>query len=99
MQPNRASGYLGLTVGLSLLLAGALIHGERAALQAQPELAAMSLQVQQLELTDLCLFSEASYTRHLSQADRFTAFQDSPMALEHFPSGALAGPPEQVRRP
>lgn len=42
-----------------------------------------------LPLTDLCLFTEASYTRHWSQTDRHTAFQDSPMALEHFPSGSL----------
>ena len=45
--------------------------------------------VQRLGLTDLCLFTEASYTRHLSLADFHTAFQDSPMAFEHFPSGSL----------
>ena len=49
--------------------------------------------VKDLGLTDLCLFTEASYTRHLSQADMNTAFQDSPMALEHFPSGSLVIPP------
>ena len=43
--------------------------------------------VKRLELTDLCLFTEANYTRHLSQADLHTPFQDSPMSLEHFPSG------------
>jgi len=51
---------------------------------------------QSLRITDLCLFPEASYTRHLSQADRFAAFQDHPLALEHFPSGSLAGPPESL---
>lgn len=49
--------------------------------------------VKRLELTDLCLFTEANYTRHLSQADLHTPFQDSPMSLEHFPSGSLVGPP------
>ncbi len=53
--------------------------------------------VKDLELTDLSLFTEARYTRHLSQADRFTAFQDHPAALEHFPTGAIAGPPERLR--
>ena len=48
--------------------------------------------VRRLELTDLCLFTEANYTRHLSQADLHTPFQDSPMSLEHFPSGALVIP-------
>jgi hypothetical protein len=49
--------------------------------------------VETLGLTDLCLFTEASYTRHLSQADMNTPFQDSPMTLEHFPSGSLVPPP------
>ncbi|MDH4266668.1 MAG: hypothetical protein OEW45_13615 [Deltaproteobacteria bacterium] len=49
--------------------------------------------VKRLELTDLCLFTEASYTRHLSQADFNTPFQDAPLSLEHFPSGALVMPP------
>jgi len=54
--------------------------------------------VRALQLTDLCLFTEASYTRHLSQADLHTAFQDSPMSLEHFPSGSLVGPPPGLRK-
>jgi hypothetical protein len=49
--------------------------------------------VKTLELTDLCLFTEASYTRHLTQADLHTPFQDSPASLEHFPSGSLVMPP------
>ncbi len=52
--------------------------------------------VRRLELTDLCLFTEASYTRHLSQADLHTPFQDSPMTLEHFPSGSLVIPPAGI---
>jgi hypothetical protein len=51
-----------------------------------------------LQLTDLCLFTEATYTRHLSQADLHTPFQDSPMSLEHFPSGSLVAPPEGLRK-
>jgi hypothetical protein len=50
--------------------------------------------LQSLHITDLCLFTEASYTRHLSQADRFAAFQDHPLAIEHFPSGSLVSPPD-----
>jgi hypothetical protein len=48
--------------------------------------------VRVLGLTDLALFSEARYTRHPSQADLFSAFQDSPAAFEHFPSGSLIAP-------
>jgi hypothetical protein len=54
--------------------------------------------LRRLPLTDLCLFTEASYTRHLSQADRHTAFQSSPVALEHFPSGSIHLPPAALRR-
>jgi hypothetical protein len=50
-----------------------------------------------LGLTDLALFTEARYTRHLTQADRHTAFQDHPMAFEHFPSGSLHLPPRPLR--
>jgi hypothetical protein len=46
-----------------------------------------------LQLTDLCLFTEARYTRHPSMADIFSPFQDHPLALEHFPSGSLVTPP------
>lgn len=49
--------------------------------------------VRELGLADLCLFTEARYTRHPSMADLATAFQDHPSALEHFPSGSLVGPP------
>jgi len=54
--------------------------------------------VRKLQLTDLCLFTEASYIRHLSQADLHTAFQDSPLSLEHFPSGSLVAPPKILRK-
>lgn len=54
--------------------------------------------VRTLELTDLCLFTEASYTRHLSQADLHTPFQDHPMSLDHFPTGSIVQPPAGLRR-
>lgn len=54
--------------------------------------------VKRLELTDLCLFTEARYTRHPSQADLNTPFQDHPLSLEHFPAGSFLRPPEGVKR-
>jgi hypothetical protein len=54
--------------------------------------------VEALKLTDLCLFTEARYTRHLSQADLNTAFQDHPLSLEHFPSGSFTQPSEIIRQ-
>lgn len=55
--------------------------------------------VKMLKLTDLCLFTEARYTRHPSLADLSTPFQEHPMALEHFPSGSIMPPPPHLLRP
>jgi hypothetical protein len=53
--------------------------------------------VRVLMLTDLCLFTEARYTRHPAMADLNTPFQDHPMALEHFPSGAIMEVPPHLK--
>jgi hypothetical protein len=53
--------------------------------------------VRQFGLTDLCLFTEARYTRHPTQADLNTPFQDHPLSFEHFPSGSLLTPPPQLK--
>jgi hypothetical protein len=50
-----------------------------------------------LGLTDLVLSTEARYTRHPSQADRHSAFQEHPGALEHFPTGSLISYPSPTR--
>jgi hypothetical protein len=55
--------------------------------------------VRELALTDLCLFTEARYTRHPSMADRHTPFQDHPLALDHFPSGSIMAVPPHLRTP
>ena len=81
-----------LAGGLALLLleaahgvwrngADAPARGERAEL------------VRALGLSDLALFTEARFTRHPTQADLFTPFQDAPLSLEHFPTGSLIASP------
>ena len=79
---------------LILLLAHSFyqIHADQSRLQEKKQM------VRDLELTDLCLFTEANYTRHLTQADRHTPFQNSPMAFEHFPSGSLLLPAEPLKK-
>jgi hypothetical protein len=54
--------------------------------------------VSELGLSDLALFTEARYTRHLSLADRHSAFQNTPTSFDHFPSGSLYQPPGQLLR-
>ncbi|OGW37749.1 MAG: hypothetical protein A2X58_12500 [Nitrospirae bacterium GWC2_56_14] len=85
---------LGTILALSVLLAGVLLKGSLPGEQGGPDLQQKRALVRALELTDLCLFTEASYTRHLSMSDLSTPFQDSPASLEHFPTGALAAPPD-----
>jgi hypothetical protein len=55
--------------------------------------------VRRLELTDLCLFTDARYTRHPSVADLNTPFQDYPMSFEHFPSGSILTAPPHLKGP
>ena len=50
------------------------------------------LLVKHLGLTDLSLWTEARYSRHPSQADLFTSFQDFPGSLDHFPAGSIIAP-------
>ncbi len=51
--------------------------------------------VQTLQLTDPAWFTEARATRHHSQADLHTAFQDGPGLPDHFPSAVWLPPPTQ----
>jgi hypothetical protein len=75
------------------LLAAAFAHAAAERGRLGPEVEERAALVRRLGLTDLCLFTEARYTRHPSQSDLFTPFQEHPGSLEHFPSGSLAAPP------
>jgi hypothetical protein len=75
---------LSLTVFMLLPL-----HARRAQLLADGELK----QMRNLHVTDLCLATEARYTRHPAMADHHAPFQEHPLALEHFPTGSLILPP------
>jgi hypothetical protein len=82
----------------TLLLGGLLTHASyEKDVRLSPLQEKVNL-VHRLGLTDLCLFTEASYTRHLALADFHTAFQNSPMALEHFPSGSLVTHPSAAKK-
>ena len=47
-----------------------------------------------LKLTDISFSNDARYTKNPSQADIFSAFQDYPGSIEHFPSGSVIPPPD-----
>jgi hypothetical protein len=86
-----------LTTGLVLLLLMG-IHARSSRISRQAELQERAMLVHRLRLTDLCLFTEARYTRHPAMADLHAPFQDHPTALEHFPSGSLVTPPVTLQR-
>lgn len=86
--------YLAATAALALLLAALVLRGA-------PGIAARHERARSLAaalgLTDLAVWTEARYTRHPSQADFFSPFQDAPGAPEHFPAGAVMSPAPGLR--
>ena len=91
---DRALAFLALA---GIAFAGCFVDAARLRATAAGDANGMVALVAQLRLTDLALFTEARYTRHPSQADLHSAFQDHPLALEHFPTGSLIGPPAGLR--
>jgi hypothetical protein len=96
--PLRKSTFFLMLIMLDCFILG--LFSLQAARSSGQEAAARAVRrglVARLSLTDLVLFTDARYTRHPSMADLNTPFQDSPLSLEHFPSGSLLGPPGHVR--
>ena len=98
MSMRASTLYLAATSALVCGVAGLALHAFIMVGGAGSQLARKSALVRRLSLTDLCLFTEANYTRPPSMTDLATPFQDSPMSLEHFPSGALLQPPGHLSR-
>lgn len=90
MRPSTGAAATLLALGLALVACFADADLTRA--RRNGEVIAMRAMAARLGLTDLALFTEARYTRHPSQADQHSAFQDHPLAFEHFPSGSLIVP-------
>jgi hypothetical protein len=97
MRPSNR--FLLLCLLLSLMLLASLIDTVYVSETDARRRNQLGVLVKSLSLTDPALFTEARYTRHLSQSDRHAPFQDHPMAFEHFPSGSLVSPPFQGERP
>ncbi|UCF89769.1 MAG: hypothetical protein JSW39_15825 [Desulfobacterales bacterium] len=80
-----------LTLGLMFAHASYRQRADLPAIESKREL------VGRYELTDLCLFTDARYTRHPTMADVHTPFQDYPTSLEHFPSASILSLPPHLR--
>ncbi len=80
-----------------VLLGSMFIHASLEQKANRPFLSEKSEMVKRFELTDLCLFTDARYTRHPTMADVHTPFQDYPTSLEHFPSASILSMPPHLR--
>lgn len=82
-----------VVVGLAVVAALVLWANDEGRRWRHEDLPRLQTLIARLGLSDLALWTEARYTRHPSQADLFSAFQDSPGAPEHFPAGSILSPP------
>ncbi len=91
---RRSLAFLLLIASQLLLFAAMLlVAGHVRHQRVGQELEARRTLVRTLGLTDLAVWTEARYTRNPSQADFFSAFQDLPGSLEHFPAGSVVEAP------
>jgi hypothetical protein len=91
---RKSTLFLILTAAGALFLAGLVgLHPTTTGNTTGRRIERERLLVGRLGLTDICLFTEATYTRHPNLADRSVPFQDHPMATSLFPSESLLGPP------
>jgi len=96
MRSTRSGAFFALVALLAALGLLAGLDAARRQSSAAARFAANRALARWVVFTDLCFFTDARYTRHPSLADRHSPFQDSPLALEHFPSGSLAPPPAHL---
>src|SRR5208282_5552561 len=86
---RKSSVFLGILLACGCLFLLVMIFSRFQSRADLPAIERTRAEVETLRLTDLCLFTEARYTRNPSQADLHSAFQDHPFSLEHFPAGSF----------
>ncbi|MEW6426543.1 MAG: hypothetical protein AB1568_00770 [Thermodesulfobacteriota bacterium] len=95
----RPSWLLGALFCALILAAGGMGLSARQRAAAQDKgLDGNRALVAALHLSDLCISTEARYTRHPAASDAVVPFMDHPGAIEHFPSGSFFAPPPALPR-
>jgi len=90
----RPSVWLAVFVFGCLAAAAVMAAHTAARVRQRPhELAMLRPLVAGLGLSDLCLSTEARYTRHPAVSDPVVPVMDHPGAIEHLPSGSFFAPP------
>lgn len=78
-----------LLLAFALVLAALSFHARSAWIRQHDRAAAWDIVTSALGLTDLCVATEARYTRHPAVSDPIAPFMDHPGAIEHFPTGSF----------
>ena len=90
----RPSHILAIFLLLLLSLDGMLyLHARRLRQELDNARAIQAIAVAGLGLTDLCVATEARYTRNPAVSDSMAPFMDHPGAIEHFPTGSFWNAP------
>jgi len=97
MPLRKSNVFLLLTLFNIAVLAFLFVHGAIERQRQGPVLLEKKALVKSIGLTDLCLFTDARYTRNPVAADRSSAFQDNPLSLDYFPSGSILPPPPHLK--
>ena len=69
--------------------ASLFVHSQRLKEELHSDQEIQKIAVAGLGLTDLCVATEARYTRHPAVSDPMAPFMDHPGAIEHFPTGSF----------
>jgi len=81
-----------LLLGLLILFSvdvGLVVHSSRQIEKQQENGELFDVTTSGIGLTDLCVSTEARYTRHPAVSDPVVPFMDHPGAIEHFPTGSF----------
>ena len=74
---------------LAIFAMNLLYFGRQVAVRQTEALMTNQALVRGLGLSDLCLSTEARYTRHLAASDRVVVSMDHPGGIDHFPSSTF----------
>ena len=89
----KSKAYILFTIGQLLVLVSFFLYGQiKAGTDLNGPVKAKQELVSRLGLTDFAIWTEARYTRHPSQTDFFSSFQDFPSSPDHFPAGSVIAP-------
>jgi hypothetical protein len=89
----KSRAFILFTVVQLLVLVSFFLFGQaRSRADLSGSIKAKQELVSRLGLTDFAIWTEARYTRHPSQTDFFSPFQDFPSSPDHFPAGSIIAP-------